>query len=258
MGMTKNSCSEMMRDKLTFRRKHRWRLLKCVALLNENDLAHTVACDVGIQHSEISEYPAHNPHLTPVEFPAHWPSEYASRGRRFARGVYGAMEHTHGPETGPSWVGEHGDEIQSLKRSFKYSVSNRNECRKMFLGSKAWPVRRTDEGLWAHCPDNVGSSISHNPICLHGLLPYFCLLQTSHSLHVTGSYSQRLHVSSSCLISIERLIRLHSARTLGIGWGNSMRTATGYIIKESGFETGREFHLLHSILGGCKNRILTV
>jgi hypothetical protein len=34
----------------------------------------------------------------------------------------------------------------------------------MFLGSSARPARRAD------CLDNVGSSISHNPIDLHGLL----------------------------------------------------------------------------------------
>jgi hypothetical protein len=45
--------------------------------------------------------------------------------------------------------------------------------RKMFLGSRARPVRRADN-LTAmcepNCLDNVGPLTSHNPIDLHGLL----------------------------------------------------------------------------------------
>jgi hypothetical protein len=45
--------------------------------------------------------------------------------------------------------------------------------RKMFLGSRARPTRKADilaDICWANCLDNVGSSTSHNPIGLHGLL----------------------------------------------------------------------------------------
>jgi hypothetical protein len=56
-----------------------------------------------------------------------------------------------------------------------YSASNRNEYqrqKKMFLGSRAWPVRkaRPHRHLRVDCLDNVGSSTSHNPIGLHSLL----------------------------------------------------------------------------------------
>jgi hypothetical protein len=47
------------------------------------------------------------------------------------------------------------------------SASNRNEYHKqknMFLSSRTRPARK------AHCVDNVGSSTSHNPISLNGLL----------------------------------------------------------------------------------------
>jgi hypothetical protein len=47
-------------------------------------------------------------------------------------------------------------------------MSNGN-IKKMFLGSKVWPVRGA-ENLTAICLDNVGSLTSHNPIGLHGLL----------------------------------------------------------------------------------------
>jgi hypothetical protein len=43
----------------------------------------------------------------------------------------------------------------------------------MFLGSRARPVRRVDNLTAickADCLDSVGSSTSHNPIGLHGLL----------------------------------------------------------------------------------------
>jgi hypothetical protein len=50
-------------------------------------------------------------------------------------------------------------------------ASNRNEYQKqkMFLGSEARPVRKADN-LNAECLDRVGSSTSHNPVGLHGLL----------------------------------------------------------------------------------------
>jgi hypothetical protein len=36
-------------------------------------------------------------------------------------------------------------------------------------GGKAWPERKVDN-LWGDCLENVGSSISHNPIGLYSLL----------------------------------------------------------------------------------------
>jgi hypothetical protein len=53
-----------------------------------------------------------------------------------------------------------------------YSTSNRNEYRvrnKHVSGERAQPVREADN-LTAHCVDSVGSSTSHNPIGLHGML----------------------------------------------------------------------------------------
>jgi hypothetical protein len=41
--------------------------------------------------------------------------------------------------------------------------------KKMFLGSRARPALNTDI-VTAACLDNVGSSTSHNPLGLHGLL----------------------------------------------------------------------------------------
>jgi hypothetical protein len=48
----------------------------------------------------------------------------------------------------------------------------------MFLGSRARPVRMTDNltTIWADCLDNVGSLTSNNPIGLHGLLRGIAIL----------------------------------------------------------------------------------
>jgi hypothetical protein len=56
-----------------------------------------------------------------------------------------------------------------------YSPSNRNEYhkqKKCFWGvQRDWFVRLTTlPAFWADCLDNVGSSTSHNPIGIHGLL----------------------------------------------------------------------------------------
>jgi hypothetical protein len=51
----------------------------------------------------------------------------------------------------------------------------------MFLGSRARPVRTTDNlTAIADCLDNVGFSTFHNPIGLHGLLTGIALLLTYH------------------------------------------------------------------------------
>jgi hypothetical protein len=55
----------------------------------------------------------------------------------------------------------------SHTRPWVYSVSNRNKYQNIFLGimhSRSVRLTRDD------CLDNVGSSTSHNPIGLHGLL----------------------------------------------------------------------------------------
>jgi hypothetical protein len=50
------------------------------------------------------------------------------------------------------------------------SASNRNEYQESSWGVKEWPACKTDNLTFTDCLENVGASMSHNPMGLHGLL----------------------------------------------------------------------------------------